>query len=264
MYKEDKEERGEKKKGGGAGGEKKAVVRNGGAAPLPWSQHGSRSQVGFGGGGGAVVPSLPAPRYPRPGAAAAPHKAEEAPAPSPQPQHGEGPCSPRCQQQLCWFETSPGKRSPKQPRKLGGGRAEPAPQTGGGLLRTSRAGRAGLEPPHSPHPPGRCLPGPDRARASPPRAGGHSRAAAPSPGGLFSLFIFVKRHFQPRGAQRCRGLSPGRGGERRGEGQHCSAARGRAGGSREPPRSPPRAATAPQPGRPLPASWVRGSAPGSP
>uniref|UniRef100_A0A8B9UID2 UDP-N-acetylglucosamine 4-epimerase n=1 Tax=Anas zonorhyncha TaxID=75864 RepID=A0A8B9UID2_9AVES len=160
--------------------------------------------------------------------------------PAPSPSTGRGRAPPAASSSFAGLRLPQGNEAQNNPGNWGGVGQSRLPRLGGGLLRTSRAGRAGLEPPHSPHPPGRCLPGPDRARASPPRAGGHSRAAAPSPGGLFSLFIFVKRHFQPRGAQRCRGLSPGRGGERRGEGQHCLAARGRAGGSREPPRGLPR------------------------
>lgn len=208
------------------------MVRNGGAAPLPWSQHGSRSQVGFGGGSCGPVPASPSLPPPQGCSSSTQSRGGASPQPpAPSPSTGRGRVPPAASSSFAGLRLPQGNAAQNNPGNWGGG-----------LLRTSRAGRAELEPSHSPHPPGRCLPGPDRARASPPRAGGHSRAAAPSPGGLFSLFIFVKRHFQlqPRGAQRCRGLSPGRGGERRGEGQHCSAARGRAGGSREPPRGLPR------------------------
>lgn len=190
------------------------------------------------GGGGAVVPSLPAPRYPRPGAAAAPHKAEEAPAPSPQPQHGEGPCSPRCQQQLCWFETSPGKRSPKQPRKLGGGDCFAPPGRGGQNWSPPTA----LTPPR-----GACLvlTGPGHR---PPELGGTAELRPPAPGGFFLFLFLLKDISSPAGPSGAVGSAQG--GEVRGEvrGSTAQQPEGGQGAAGSPPGAPQGLPRPPSPG----------------
>lgn len=86
-------------------------------------------------------------------------KAEEAAAPN--PKHGEEPGSPRCQQQLCWFKTSPRKRrKPKTTQETEGGSDRAGSPESGLLLCTSRAGRAGPDPPQPSPPPGGACPQP--------------------------------------------------------------------------------------------------------
>ncbi|XP_040391201.1 translation initiation factor IF-2-like [Cygnus olor] len=299
VYKEDKERREKKKKrgwGGARRGEESCgeewreaarppavparprsvpLTRSGqnalqrGHRGLPASAHGPAARGELWSRPRQPLAALP----PRPGAQQLyREKAEGAAAPN--PKHAEEPGPPRCQQQLCWFKTSPRKRrKPKTTQETKGGSDRAGSPESGLLLCTSQAGRAGPEPPAALAPP-REVPAPspgvprgsagrgqDRARTSPHRASGPGRAAALSPEGL-EAFGFLKdvSSSSPAGPRSAVGSAQGGEARRRAAplNSECPRPCGRGGGSREPPGSPPAGChgPAPLPVQPVPQrSW---------